>query len=187
MAIVERYVSRRFLGVRHHMTMLVLLTGLPGTGKSTTADAISRSLGASVLSVDALDAALSTAGVSNEDGKVGYEVMKALARNELEACRSVVIDAVNPFRFVRHAYFDLARETHANVSVIVTLCSDPEVHRRRVALRHENGEKSIDWAGVERQIGYYEQFEDECLVLDAVDPADENSLSAVEYVLARAN
>jgi len=166
--------------------MLVLLTGLPGTGKSAIADAVSRSLGACVLSADVIDAALSTAGIANEEGTVGYELMKVLASKELDAGRSVVIDAVNPFRFVRQAYFDLAGESHAEVSVIVTLCSDAEVHRRRVALRHERGEKGIDWAGVEGQIGYYERFEGECLVLDAVDPADENCSSAVEYVLGRA-
>ena len=67
----------------------VLMTGLPGTGKSTVADAVARSLGAGVVSADPIDAALLTAGVPNEDGKVGYEVMKALAANELDAGRGV--------------------------------------------------------------------------------------------------
>jgi predicted kinase len=165
--------------------VLVLMTGLPGTGKSTVAGAVGRSLSACVLSADPIDAALSTAGVSNEDGKIGYELMKALAGSDLDAGRSVVIDAVNPFSFTRQAFFDLATARHAAVSVIVTVCSDVEVHRRRIEARRDRGEKSIDWAGVERQIGYYEQYEGESLVLDAVDPSEENCAAAAAYVLGR--
>jgi predicted kinase len=162
--------------------MLVLITGLPGTGKSTIAHAAALELGACVLSADPIDDALLIAGVPNDEGKVGYEVMKALARNDLGAGRSVVIDAVNPFDFVRRAYFDLAAEAHAHVSVIVTVCSDRDLHQLRVESRRARGEKSIDWPGVERQIDYYEPFAGECLVLDAVDPADENCAAAVSYV-----
>ena len=162
--------------------MLVLITGLPGTGKSTIAHAVARELGTGVLSADPIDDALASAGVPNDEGRVGYEVMKALARNDLAAGRSVVIDAVNPFEFVRRAYFDLAAEAHARVSVIVTVCSDRDAHHRRIESRRARGEKSIDWPGVERQIDYYEPFAGECLVLDAVEPANENCASAVSYV-----
>jgi predicted kinase len=165
--------------------VLVLMTGLPGTGKSTIADAVAYALGACVLSADPIDAALSTAGVSDEEGRVGYELMKALAREDLNAGRSVVVDAVNPFRFVRQAYRDLGDATHTGTSVIVTQCSDVALHRRRIEARHDRGEKGIDWAGVEIQIGYFERFEGECLVLDAVDPASENCAAAVSYVLGR--
>jgi len=138
-----------------------------------------------VLSPDPIDATLSAAGVQHEEGRVGYELMKALARDDLNAGRSVVVDAVNPFRFVRRAYRDLADAAHAEVLVIVTQCSDVEVRRRRIEARRDSGEKDIDWAGVETQIGYFERFEGDCLVLDAVDPPAENCAAAVAYVLGR--
>ena len=71
------------------------------------------------------------------------------------------------------------------MSVIVTQCSDIEVHRRRVEARNDRGEKGIDWAGVETQIDYFERFEGDCLVLDAVDPAAENCAAAIAYVLGQ--
>src|ERR1700680_4225340 len=108
------------------------MTCLPGTCKSTRADAVPGALGACVLSADPIDVTLSATGVENEEGRVGYELVKALARDDLKAGRSVVVEAVNPFRLVRQAYCDLADAAHAEVLVIVTQCSDVEVHRGRI-------------------------------------------------------
>jgi hypothetical protein len=77
-------------------------------------------LSASVpLSADPVDLAMDRAGITNEAAKVGYEVMKALASNELDCGWSVVVDAVNPFRYFRDAYFDVAAAHEAAVAVIV--------------------------------------------------------------------
>ena len=165
------------------MRVLVLLTGLPGTGKSEIAAAVASAINACTISADPIDAALAEAGVANEEGKVGYELMKALTRNEVRSGRSVVVDAVNPFQFVRQAYLDLAEENLTAAFVIVTTCSDLSIYRHRVSQRHVHGEKDIDWSGVERQIGYYEPFEGTCLILDASNALDENRASAVTYVL----
>lgn len=70
-------------------------------GKSSVAAEVARVLQACTISADPVDEALSAAGVANEEGRAGFEVMKALARNELGTGRSVVVDAVNPFPFVR--------------------------------------------------------------------------------------
>lgn len=46
--------------------MLVVMTGLPGTGKSAVAEAVAKALCAPVFSVDPLEAVLLRAGIDRE-------------------------------------------------------------------------------------------------------------------------
>ena len=151
------------------------MTGLPCTGKSTIAAAIAAALPATLLSADPIDAALTAAGVEHRPDIVGYEIMKALARENLVLGLSVVIDAVNPFAFTRAAYVEIAAASSTQVVFIVTECSNAVVHRERV----EGRAKPLTWSEVERQIDYYEPFVGEALRLDAVDDHEQNVAAAV--------
>ncbi len=165
------------------MPVLVLMTGLPGTGKSTVAAAVARALPAALLAADPIDAALVRSGVGPEQRPdiVGYAVMRAVSGEQLAAGLSVVVDAVNPFRWERQAYFDAAAEHGARVAVIATACADAAEHRRRIEARYSVGLSSADWAEVLRQTGYYEPFDGEALRLDATEEAAANVRAAVAY------
>jgi predicted kinase len=166
------------------MPVLVLMTGLPGTGKSTIAAAVARALPGALIAADPIDAALVRAGMRAEQRPdiAGYEVMRAVVREQLAAGLSAVVDAVNPFDFVRAAYFAIAAEHGAAVAVIVTTCSDAAEHRRRVEERHAAGLSPADWNEVLRQVGYYEAFAGELLRLNAMEDATANARAAVAYV-----
>lgn len=56
------------------------------------------------------------------------------------------------------------------------------LHQARIAERHAAGLKAITWAGVERQIAYYEPYDGRALDLDAVDDLEANILRALDYV-----
>ena len=61
-------------------TQLIAMAGLPGSGKSTIANALSRQLPAMLLSVDPIEAALRRSGWQKEQiGIAGYLVVEALA------------------------------------------------------------------------------------------------------------
>ncbi len=85
--------------------LLVLITGLPGSGKSTMAAVAGRALGAPVLGHDwamsglrpypELQDALDTMGVRGHRG-VGWSLLWALARSQLRLGSSVVLDGVAP-------------------------------------------------------------------------------------------
>ena len=162
--------------------MLVVLTGLPGTGKSELAAGLATAMPAAVLSADPIDDALVRAGVGDRPDIVGYEVMKALTREHLSLGLSVVIDAVNPFKWVRDSYTEIAAVTAAPFALIATLCSDPAEHRRRVESRHTTDQKPINWVGVQEQVSYYEPPSDPELVLDAVRPSSENIAAALSHI-----
>jgi predicted kinase len=165
--------------------VLVLLTGLPGTGKSEIARRIAPELGALILSADPIDATLLRVGIGHDRPDIiGFELMKTVAREHLELDMSVVIDAVNPFQWVRDQYAEIAAAAGRTFTVIATTCNDSDVHRSRVQRRHKRGEKHITWDGVERQIAYYEPPENPAITLDAGDPLDDNVAAAIKTLLS---
>jgi predicted kinase len=171
--------------------MLVVMTGLPGTGKSAIADAVAQALPAPVFSVDPLEAALYRSGINREEHRsdiAAYELAAALAASQLQLGQSAVVDAVNAWERLRRWYLGLAEPVGAPAVLIETICSDRPLHRERF----ENRRRAIEgwiyeptWRDVELRMLEYEPSSLERLVLDAVDPLEENRRAAVEYVTAR--
>lgn len=110
---------------------LVVLGGLPGTGKTTTAQVLAEKLAAAFLRIDVIEQALRSAGVQGI-GASGYAVANALAESNLRLGRPVVADCVNPVRASRQGWQAVAARTGARLVDIRLICSDPVEHRRRV-------------------------------------------------------
>lgn len=117
--------------------ILVVMTGLPGTGKSAIADAVADHIGSPVFSVDPLEATLNRAGITRSAGsdRVAYDLVATLVERELGAGRSAVIDAVNGRQFLRDWWRRIAARHHAKALVVATCCSDSDLHRRRIETR----------------------------------------------------
>lgn len=134
--------------------LLVVVTGLPGTGKSTIADLVGTWVGGPVLAHDWVMSGLvpfpaieETLGSTDPPGHgpVGWSILSALARAQLRAGGSVVLDGV-----ARQAQIDALRslgpEEGVAVLVVKTMCSDPSLHRTRL----EGRERLIpDWHELE--------------------------------------
>ncbi len=159
--------------------VLVLVTGLPGTGKSTMAEAAAGHLGAAVLAHDwamsglrpypEVQAALA-AMVPTGHRTVGGSVLSALARAQLRAGRSVVLDGVaRPPQADQAAR--LAADEGAAFVLVVTSCRDAAVHRSRVEgrRRHIPDWYELTWDEVERSRAAWEPPAAPDLELDAVD------------------
>ena len=115
------------------MAKLIVLAGLPGSGKSAAAQALARQIGAVWLRIDSIEQAIKEAGlVPNE---AGYLAAYAVAADNLRLGRDVVADCVNPWMLTRDAWRDVATRADANVIEVEIVCSDPEEHRRRVEQR----------------------------------------------------
>lgn len=166
--------------------MLIVLSGLPGSGKSAVADALGRRLGAPVLSVDPIEAAIWRAGISPsfQTGVAAYEVAAALATEQLQLGHDVVVDAVNALEVVRTMWRRVATRAGVEMSVIEVVCSDPAVHRRRLGsrVRDIDGFPEPTWDEVsERQMGW-DEWTDRRLVLDSLEPLDANVERALRHV-----
>ena len=165
------------------MSVLVVMTGLPCSGKSSVARAVARSTPAAYLSVDPVHGALDAFGIDEWDpiGKAPYAVVRRLAEVQLKVGVSAVVDAVNPFESIRSDYRHLAADQNADCVVVSTTCSDAVLHQRRVATRHAAG-NPVDWVEVERQARYYEAPAEVDVVVDAIEPLEANVAKVLEAI-----
>jgi predicted kinase len=112
---------------------LIILAGLPGSGKTTIARAAARQLGAVHVRIDSIEQAMRESGaMTGPLDDAGYRVGYAVAGDNLRIGRIVVADSVNPLQMTRDAWVAVAqRERAAHVEVEI-VCSDPIEHRDRV-------------------------------------------------------
>jgi len=128
--------------------MLIVMAGLPGSGKSTIAEVVGNRLALSVLSVDPIESAIIAAGISPDQptGLAAYLVAEKMAEGELANGRGVIIDAVNAVEPAREQWMRLAAEQSTPLRFVEVMCSDPELHRTRLEAR---GRRLAHLAGVD--------------------------------------
>ncbi|WP_119307150.1 AAA family ATPase [Cohaesibacter haloalkalitolerans] len=114
------------------MAVLISFAGLPGTGKSTIAQALSIATGAVYLRIDEIDAAIWNLDPDRDIGPESYHIAAALAASNLQLGHTTIIDCVNPWDITRQIFFDAATRAGARLLGVETHCSDLAMHQMRV-------------------------------------------------------
>lgn len=167
---------------------MILFSRLPGTGKSTLAEELGKRLTIPVFAKDWLEATLARSELvpSNPDkplGSAGYQLLTVLAERQLMLDQSVILDSVASTLSIRKTWKDMSDHYHATFLVIECICSDESFHRSQLAQRERNipGWRELKWADVEKVKAYYVPWEGDHLVLDMMNPYEENLSNALKY------
>lgn len=162
--------------------MLVLVCGLPGTGKTTFAKAIAQELKAIHLNSDMIREEWGTFGQYDEKSKKKlYEELLARTRTQLEAGNRVVVDSTFFSRKLRKPYTKLAKELNKNI-IRFLITADEDVIRERVTKNEAFSKADFEvYLKIKRS---FEPLEKNHLTLDSVQLSLEDMVGrAQEYLM----
>jgi predicted kinase len=171
--------------------MLIVVSGLPGTGKSVLADRLGQELGAVVLSVDPIEAAMLESGIEQSfaTGYAAYRIVSTIVEANLALGQTLIVDAVSGVAEAKAWWPALALEAGVSLAVIECICSDSRLHRLRLE-RRVRGLGSFpepSWDDVERRLEEWVPWTIPHLVVDAIRPLDVNVAEALAYVAKSAD
>jgi predicted kinase len=165
--------------------VLIILSGLPGVGKTSIARAVALELGGVHIRIDALEQAIRASGRhTGPMDDAGYRTGYALAEDHLQHGRTVIADSVNPIAVTRDAWRQVGARANVRVAEVEIVCSDAAEHRRRVEARQPDIDGFIlpTWADVTGR--RYEVWDREHVVVDTAGQTPAASTSAVLAVIA---
>ena len=113
--------------------MLIILSGLPATGKTTIARELAAQVTAVHVRIDSIEQALRASGVTVDAH--GYRVGYAVAEDNLRLGRIVIADSVNPWPLTRAEWRAVAARAGVRSIDVEIVCSDAAMHRGRVETR----------------------------------------------------
>lgn len=148
---------------------LIVTAGLPGSGKSTIAEGLARAIGAPILSVHPIEAAMWRSDIPKHmTGLAAYEIAAAVAEENLKLRLTVIVDAVNPVEAARATWVRLSERQKSKLIFVEVYCSDEAVHRKRIEnrVRGLTGMPDIRWERVEERRAEYEPWSMDRITID---------------------
>ena len=172
--------------------LLILISGLPGTGKSTLAESLAQRIGAVALSRDQARQAIGgplavlDRGFTRLPGRYRRGLQEAANRrlekavaDELVAGRSVIVEVVAD-RDIRRRLHELTQDHGAAIRSIEVTCSDPAELARRLKGR------PCDWNQLVARMSKSYEPPPSAFVVDSCMTPDEMVRQVVRFVCRQA-
>jgi predicted kinase len=160
--------------------MLIILGGLPGSGKTTIGKQLAKHLKAVYLRVDTVEQVLQQINqASGSPGPEGYMICYAIAAENLKLGQYVIADSVNSIQVTRDDWQQVAKEAEVKYIEIELVCSDTPTHKNRVTTRKADlsGHRLPSWQEVANRD--YEPWETKTLSVDTFKYSVDESVQII--------
>ena len=155
---------------------LFIFSGLPGSGKSTIAQRLSKKLGIAYLRIDTVEQGLKDLCNINVYDE-GYRLSYRIVEDNLKLGISIIADSCNPIELTRSDWNEIARKSNSAYVNIEVKCSNKFEHRKRVETRESSiaGLKIPTWEDVKNR--EYHLWTSDRLLIDTADKTIDESVN----------
>ncbi|MEQ8810693.1 MAG: ATP-binding protein [Imperialibacter sp.] len=161
--------------------MMVIIAGLPGSGKTYLATRLAARLGAVHISSDRVRKIMGASGKYSPQDKLNvYSEMIKLTEKALRKGETVLVDATFYQQKVRDSFAKLATELGTPVAVI-EVWTDEKLARQRVSKHRDDSEAGVET--YERIKAAFDEITQPHLRLESLDTnIDSMVIKSIEYI-----
>ena len=179
------------MGGTDPQSQVIIFSGLPGTGKSTLAEQVARTVRAPAFAGDWLMGGLKPAHAAlgqldrSEYLAAWFGLLRTLVTRQLMLGQDAVVDDV-VIGGQEAAWRETAACFSARLFLIECICSDEVIHRERIEgrIRGIPGWHEVGWDHVELMRAELAPLPADRLTVDAMEPAAGNLRRVLDYISA---
>ena len=153
--------------------MLIVVTGLPGTGKTTIAEALAKEVDAVVFSTDKIRKMIFEKPVyDEEDKRIVYNELFSQTGKYLAVGKSVILDGTFYTKVLRERAKEVGKSFCEKVFFVY--CDTPEDLLKERINKRKDEFSDADYSVYLKIKKIFEEFEEDVIIIDTSNPVNTN-------------